>query len=178
VSPANPDALAIDLGSEDDSSYAALARAHERGADWVIEELKIAGLQGRGGAGFPAHFKWAAVRGQAETTRYVVVNADEAEPATFKDREVMLRRPHRMLEGMAIAGIAVGATKGFAYIRSEYPDAIEVMSEAVRRAHADAQPGDTVLLAPAAASFDQYDSFERRGDDFAACVAAALASGQ
>lgn len=134
VSPGNPDALAIDLGSDDDSSYSALAIARERGADWVIEQLKAAGLQGRGGAGFPAHIKWAAVRGQAEQTRYVVVNADEAEPATFKDREVMLRRPHRMLEGMAIAAHCVQAQVAYIYVRGEFQDCRRSLDAAIEAA--------------------------------------------
>ncbi len=134
VSPADPDTLAIDLGSEDDPSYAALEQAVARGGDWVIEQLKISGLQGRGGAGFPAHFKWAAVRGQAEQTRYVVVNADEAEPATFKDREVMLRRPHRMLEGMAIAAWVVGAAVAYIYVRGEFQDCRRSLDAAIAAA--------------------------------------------
>ncbi|MFO7565696.1 MAG: NADH-ubiquinone oxidoreductase-F iron-sulfur binding region domain-containing protein [Enhygromyxa sp.] len=134
VSPAKPDELAIDLGSEDDPSYSALALACERGPEWVIEELKAGGLQGRGGAGFPAHFKWAAVRGQSEQTRYVVVNADEAEPATFKDREVMLRRPHRMLEGMAIAAWCVGATVAYIYVRGEFKDCRRSLDAAIEAA--------------------------------------------
>jgi NADH:ubiquinone oxidoreductase subunit F (NADH-binding) len=134
VSPADPERLAIDLGSPDDDSYAALARARERGPEWVIAELNSAGLQGRGGAGFPAHIKWAAVRGQAETTRYVVVNADEAEPATFKDREVMLRRPHRMLEGMAIAAEVVGAAVAYIYVRGEFQDCRRSLDAAIEQA--------------------------------------------
>ena len=143
ISPANPDALAIDLASEDDSTYAALALARERGADWVIAELKRGGLQGRGGAGFPAHFKWAAVRGQAEPTRYVVVNADEAEPATFKDREVMLRRPHRMLEGMAIAAFVAKAAVAYIYVRGEFKDCRRSLEAAIEaaRPHLDQLPG-------------------------------------
>ncbi len=135
VSPSSPDTLAIDLGGADDASYAALQRAREQGPEWVITTLEEAGLQGRGGAGFPAHFKWGAVRGQAESTRYVVVNADEAEPGTFKDREVMLRRPHRMLEGMAIAAEVVGAQVAYIYVRGEFKDcrrSVEAAIEAAR----------------------------------------------
>ncbi|MCA9684817.1 MAG: NAD(P)H-dependent oxidoreductase subunit E [Myxococcales bacterium] len=134
VSPSDPDKLAINLGGEDDDRYLALARARELGAEAVIEQLKIGGLQGRGGAGFPAHFKWTSVRGQAEQTRYVVVNADEAEPATFKDREVMLRRPHRMLEGMAIAAWAVGAPVAYIYVRGELKDCRRSLDAAIEAA--------------------------------------------
>ncbi|PRP95878.1 NADH-quinone oxidoreductase subunit F [Enhygromyxa salina] len=119
ISPVSDD-QAMKLGAEDDASYSALARAVEQGPERVIAELKAGGLQGRGGAGFPAHFKWDAVRNQAETTRYVVVNADEAEPGNFKDRELMLRRPHLMIEGMAIAAFATGAKTAFIYVRGEF----------------------------------------------------------
>ncbi len=119
---ADDDNLVINLGGEDTGDYAALSKAQELGQDAVLDALQAAGLQGRGGAGFPAHFKWRAVKGQAEPTRYVVVNADEAEPGTFKDRECMLRRPHRMLEGLAIAAWCVGCTEAWIYIRGEFPE--------------------------------------------------------
>ncbi|KIG17853.1 NAD-reducing hydrogenase subunit HoxF [Enhygromyxa salina] len=133
ISPVRED-QAMQLGAEDDASYAALARAVEAGPEWVINELKVAGLQGRGGAGFPAHFKWSAVRGQREPVRYVVVNADEAEPATFKDREVMLRRPHLMLEGMAIAAYVAGAKTAFIYVRGEFKDCRRALDRAIEQA--------------------------------------------
>jgi NADH:ubiquinone oxidoreductase subunit F (NADH-binding) len=133
ISPARDD-QAMQLAAEDDDSYSALACAVEQGATWVIDELKSAGLQGRGGAGFPAHFKWSAVRSQAEVIRYVVVNADEAEPATFKDREVMLRRPHLMLEGMAIAAFVAGAKTAFIYVRGEFKDCHRSLEHAIEQA--------------------------------------------
>ncbi len=133
VTPDDP-ALPMNLGGADDASYAALSRAKAIGGEATIAEVKAAGLQGRGGAGFPAHFKWSAVRGQAEQTRYVVVNADEGEPGTFKDREVMLRRPHRMLEGMAIAAFATGAQTCFIYIRGEFVDCIRSVEQAIEAA--------------------------------------------
>ncbi|EDM73967.1 putative NADH dehydrogenase I chain F [Plesiocystis pacifica SIR-1] len=128
------DALAIDLAGEDDPSYAAFDKARDEGPDWIIEQLKTSGLQGRGGAGFPAHIKWHAVRTQAELTRYVVVNADEGEPGTFKDREIMLRRPHRMIEGMAIAAWVAGAAKAFIYVRGEFRDCIRALEAAIAEA--------------------------------------------
>ena len=119
VSPPDPE-LPIDLGSPDECSYAHFRAAQQLGHDAFLAELRASGLQGRGGAGFPAHIKWAAVRGEAEPTKYVVVNADEGEPGTFKDREVMLRRPHRMIEGLAIAMWFAGATEAWIYIRGEF----------------------------------------------------------
>ncbi len=119
LTPSHPE-LAIDLAAPDDTGSAALALARRRGADWVCGELEASGLTGRGGAGFPAHVKWNAVRRQAEAERYVVLNADEGEPGTFKDREVLLRRPHRVVEGLAIAAAAVGAGDVYVYVRGEF----------------------------------------------------------
>ncbi len=119
VSPAD-DNLPINLGGGDDPQWTALAAAKAMGVNAVLEALEKSGLQGRGGAGFPAHLKWRSVRGQAELVRYVVVNADEGEPGTFKDREVLLRRPHLMLEGMAIAAWVAGAQVAYVYVRGEF----------------------------------------------------------
>ncbi len=101
--------------------FAALARARELGPDAVIAEVSESKLLGRGGAAFPTGVKWRAVRDQAETTRYVVCNADESEPGTFKDRVLMESDPFALVESLAIAGYATGAQKGFVYIRAEYP---------------------------------------------------------
>ncbi len=140
VLPDDPE-LVVNLGGVDDASYGALARAKELGAEAVIDQLRIGGLQGRGGAGFPAHIKWSGVRSAAAREGAlppcVVVNADEAEPGTFKDREVMLRRPHRLLEGLAIAAWAVGADEVWIYIRGEYVDGQRAMAAAVEEAGLD-----------------------------------------
>jgi NADH-quinone oxidoreductase subunit F len=101
--------------------FAALARARELGPDAVIAEVSESKLLGRGGAAFPTGVKWRAVRDQAETTRYVVCNADESEPGTFKDRVLMESDPFALVESLAVAGYATGAQKGFVYIRAEYP---------------------------------------------------------
>lgn len=135
VSPADPD-LPIDLAGPDDASYDALARAMVLGADAVIAEIRAAGLQGRGGAGFPAHIKWDSVRGEPGP-RYVVVNADEGEPGTFKDREVMLRRPHRLLEGLAIAAHTVGAEVAYVYLRGEFQPCRRALEQALVQADLD-----------------------------------------
>jgi NADH:ubiquinone oxidoreductase subunit F (NADH-binding) len=120
LSPDDP-ALPVNLAGTDVASYEALRAARDRGPEWVLQELAASGLQGRGGAGFPAHIKWSAVRSEERQERYVIVNADEGEPGTFKDREVMLQRPHRMLEGTAIAAHTVGAKRVFIYVRGEFP---------------------------------------------------------
>ena len=116
----DPDRLAMNLLGVPDWSGAAFTSAAAIGADGVLEYLEAAGLQGRGGAGFPAHIKWRTVRSQEQAERYVVLNSDEGEPGTFKDREVMLRRPDLVLEGLAIAASCVGAQDVFLYIRGEF----------------------------------------------------------
>jgi len=112
--------LAYDLAAGEQEDTGALARAAELGAEGIFDALEASGLQGRGGAGFPAHIKWRAVAGQAETERYVVLNADEGEPGTFKDRELMLRRPDLVVQGLAIAARAVGAAEVYLYLRGEF----------------------------------------------------------
>ncbi len=119
TTPSSPD-LAIDLEAADSLDYAALRRSFEQGPDWVLNELESSGLTGRGGAGFPAHIKWRAIRDQAESERYVVLNADEGEPGTFKDREVILRRPHLVVEGLAIAASCLEAQAIYLYVRGEF----------------------------------------------------------
>jgi len=131
--PSSPD-LVLDLAAADDNTYDALASARERGADWVLEQLETSALTGRGGAGFPAHIKWRAVRGQAVTERYVVLNADEGEPGTFKDREVILRRPHLVVEGLAIAAYTLEANDIYCYVRGEFGHVKQALIDAVDEA--------------------------------------------
>jgi len=138
----------VDPGSLDayraSGGYRGLARAIELGGAAVIREVSDAGLVGRGGAAFPTGRKWAAVAGQAETIRYLVCNADESEPGTFKDRVLMEWDPFAVVEGMTIAGFATGAARGFVYIRGEYPDAIARMQAAIDAARAAGLLGDDV----------------------------------
>ena len=109
-----------------------LAKAREIGAEAVIETVLTSGLRGRGGAGFPAGIKWKTVADATADRKYIVCNADEGDSATFADRMVMEGDPFMLIEGMAIAGLAVGATKGYIYIRSEYPHAIAKMEMAIK----------------------------------------------
>jgi NADH:ubiquinone oxidoreductase subunit F (NADH-binding)/NADH:ubiquinone oxidoreductase subunit E len=105
------------------------------GAQRVIHEVEAAGLRGRGGAGFPAAQKWAAVAREGDGgRRYVVANGDEGDPGSFADRLLMERDPSRVLEGLALAGLACGAGRGFVYVRSEYPHAFESVQAAVAEA--------------------------------------------
>jgi formate dehydrogenase iron-sulfur subunit len=112
--------------------FAGLAKAREVGADATIETVLQSGLRGRGGAGFPAGIKWRTVADAPGSRKYIVCNADEGDSGTFADRMVMEGDPFMLIEGMAIAGHAVGADKGYIYIRSEYPHAIAKMEAAVR----------------------------------------------
>ncbi|MDE1990598.1 MAG: NADH-quinone oxidoreductase subunit NuoF [Betaproteobacteria bacterium] len=111
----------------------------------IVQQVLDSGLRGRGGAGFPAGIKWKTVLGAQAAQKYIVVNADEGDSGTFADRMVMEGDPYMLIEGMAIAGIAVGATRGYVYIRSEYPDAVHVMEAAVERATAAGFLGDSIL---------------------------------
>jgi len=138
----DPQQLALNLHGSSDFSGAAFERARGLGAEGVIKEIEASGLQGRGGAGFPAHIKWSGVRSQAETKRYVVLNADEGEPGTFKDREVLLRRPDRVLEGLAIAAHAVGATEVYLYLRGEFDGPLQVIEEAIETCEQSGVFGD------------------------------------
>jgi formate dehydrogenase iron-sulfur subunit len=113
------------------SGWRGLAKAREIGAEATIEVVLASGLRGRGGAGFPAGIKWKTVAGATADQKYIVCNADEGDSATFADRMVMEGDPFMLIEGMAIAGFAVGASKAYVYIRSEYPHAIAKMETAI-----------------------------------------------
>jgi len=113
----------------------------------VVDEVLQSGLRGRGGAAFPAGIKWKTVRAAGGPQKYVVCNADEGDSGTYSDRMTMEGDPYMLIEGMAIAALAVGATQGFIYIRSEYPHAIATMTEAIARATAAGWLGDAFRLA-------------------------------
>ncbi len=134
---ADPEHLVLDLHGTPDFSGAAYRRARDLGPEALFATLEESGLQGRGGAGFPAHIKWRGVHGQPETKRYVVLNADEGEPGTFKDREVLLRRPDRVLEGLAIAARAVGADEVYLYLRGEFEVPWGIVEDALARFERD-----------------------------------------
>jgi formate dehydrogenase iron-sulfur subunit len=108
-----------------------LERALSLGAEATIEEVVQSGLRGRGGAGFPTGIKWRTVAQTQSQQKYIVCNADEGDSGTFADRMIMEGDPFVLIEGMAVAGIATGATKGYVYIRSEYPHAVEAMEAAI-----------------------------------------------
>ena len=114
-------------------SFAGLKRAREIGPAAVLGEVTKSGLRGRGGAGFPAGIKWKGAAEAGAPQKYVVCNADEGDSGTFADRMLMEGDPFLLLEGMAIAGLASGATKGYVYIRSEYPHAVAAMQRAAEQ---------------------------------------------
>lgn len=133
VTPDDPD-LPVNLGGKTDFRFRALKKALKLKPEDIHKLLEESGLQGRGGAGFPAFIKWKGVYGQKDPVHYVVCNADEAEPATFKDRETMLRRPDKLIEGMAIAAHATGSTDVFFYIRGEFNAEYESVKAALHEA--------------------------------------------
>ena len=111
----------------------------------IVAEVTQSGLRGRGGAGFPTGIKWKTVADAVADQKYIVCNADEGDSGTFADRMIMEGDPFVLIEGMAIAGLAVGATKGFIYTRSEYPYAIRVMEKAIEIARREGILGSSVL---------------------------------
>jgi len=111
--------------------YKGLERAVTLGSDGILADVKTSGLRGRGGAGFPTAIKWTTVAQTQADQKYIVCNADEGDSGTFADRMIMEGDPFVVIEGMTIAGIAVGATRGYIYIRSEYPHAVEAMNTAI-----------------------------------------------
>jgi formate dehydrogenase iron-sulfur subunit len=111
----------------------------------IVNEVTESGLRGRGGAGFPAGIKWNTVLNTAADQKYICCNADEGDSGTFADRMLMEGDPFTLIEGMIIAGIAVGATEGLIYVRSEYPHAIDVLNQAIEIANENKLLGDSVL---------------------------------
>jgi formate dehydrogenase iron-sulfur subunit len=125
--------------------YAGLRRALGLKPEEVVQQVLDSGLRGRGGAAFPAGIKWKTVMATPAAQKYIVCNADEGDSGTFSDRMTMEGDPLMLIEGMTIAGIATGATKGYVYIRSEYPHAIATMNEAIRAAEAAGFLGENIL---------------------------------
>jgi formate dehydrogenase iron-sulfur subunit len=129
----------IDPRSLDDyrahSGYRGLERALTPSPEEIVELIKTSGLRGRGGAGFPAGIKWDTTMRTPAAQKYVVCNADEGDSGTFADRMIMEGDPFLLIEGMTIAGIAIGATKGYIYLRSEYPHARAALEAAITSAH-------------------------------------------
>jgi NADH-quinone oxidoreductase subunit F len=125
--------------------YSGLEKALKLSPDEIIGELKRSELRGRGGAGFPAHRKWEQCRQAIGTPKYVICNADEGDPGAFMDRVILESDPHQVIEGVIIAGYAIGAEQGYIYVRAEYPLAIERIEIALKQAKEVGLLGDNVL---------------------------------
>ena len=126
--------------------YSALEKAlFDMQPDEIINEVSESNLRGRGGGGFKAGRKWASCAAQKETPRYIVCNGDEGDPGAFMDRSVMEGDPHRLLEGMIIAGIAIGSSEGYIYVRAEYPLAVDRLRTAIAQAEEVGILGDNIL---------------------------------
>lgn len=118
----------------DHDGYRGLERALTLGSEGILADVSASGLRGRGGAGFPTGIKWKTVAQASADRKFIVCNADEGDSGTFADRMIMEGDPFVVIEGMTIAGVAVGATKGYIYIRSEYPHAVAAMNAAIESA--------------------------------------------
>lgn len=126
--------------------YEALAKAvTTMSPEDVIEEIKKSGLRGRGGGGFPTGMKWQFAKASVSDKKYVICNADEGDPGAFMDRSVLEGDPHKILEGMAICGYAIGADEGYIYVRAEYPLAIKRLRIAIEQAEAMGLLGDNIF---------------------------------
>ena len=127
------------------NGYTALEKALKMSKDAIIDEMKKSDLRGRGGAGFPCGMKWGFIPKDSPKPKYLVCNADESEPGTFKDRDIMRYTPHMLIEGMLIGGFTIGAKIGYIYIRGEYVREAKLLNEAIDEAYAKGYLGKNIL---------------------------------
>ncbi len=125
--------------------YTAVRKAIELGPEGIIAEMKASNLRGRGGAGFPTGMKWSFVPKQSAKPKYVLVNGDESEPGTCKDRLIFEHDPHSVIEGVIIAGLAIGSRMGFIYLRGEYRYLLKIMEKAIEDAYAKGFLGKNIF---------------------------------
>ncbi|PIR17273.1 MAG: NADH-quinone oxidoreductase subunit NuoF [Deltaproteobacteria bacterium CG11_big_fil_rev_8_21_14_0_20_49_13] len=139
----------IDPESIDDyikaGGYTAIKKAFEMGPEAIINDVTLSGLRGRGGGGFSTGLKWKFARAAKGDQKYIICNADEGDPGAFMDRSVLESDPHRVLEGMIIAGLAIGATEGYIYCRAEYPLAVRRLYKAIDEAEKKNLLGNNIL---------------------------------
>ncbi|MGI6656547.1 MAG: NADH-ubiquinone oxidoreductase-F iron-sulfur binding region domain-containing protein [Desulfobulbus sp.] len=139
----NPESIEAFIGND---GYAALAKALTTMVpEQVIDEVRIAGLRGRGGAGFPTHMKWTFTRQAKDFPKYILCNADEGDPGAYMDRSVLEGDPHSVIEGMALAAYAIDSSRGYVYVRAEYPLAIERLQKAIEDARRLGLLGENIL---------------------------------
>lgn len=127
------------------NGYTALKKALSMTPDSIIEEMKKSNMRGRGGAGFPTGVKWGFIPKQSTKPKYLVCNADESEPGTFKDRDIMRYTPHLLIEGMLIGAHAIGSNTGYIYIRGEYVREAQLLNEAINEAYSKGYLGKNIL---------------------------------
>ncbi|MFN7685751.1 MAG: NADH-quinone oxidoreductase subunit NuoF [Oligoflexia bacterium] len=127
------------------AGYSGAKKAFSMTPDAIIDEVKKSNLRGRGGAGFPTGVKWGFIPKQSSKPKYLVCNADESEPGTFKDRDIMRYTPHLLIEGMVIGGFAIGAHHGYIYIRGEYTREAKLLDAAIAEAYAQGYLGKNIL---------------------------------
>src|SRR6202522_2565670 len=125
--------------------YTAVRKAIALGPEGIIAEMKASNLRGRGGAGFPTGMKWSFVPKQSVKPKYVLVNGDESEPGTCKDRLIFEHDPHSVIEGVIIAGLAIGSRMGFIYLRGEYRYLLKIMEKAIEDAYAKGFLGKNIF---------------------------------
>ena len=130
---------------QDNDGYASFRKAMNMTPDAIINEVKTSALRGRGGAGFPTGMKWSFVPKDSPKQKYIVCNADESEPGTFKDRYLLELDPHALIEGMLIAAFALGSQTCYIYYRGEYNYLIDLMDEAIEEARAANLVGKNIL---------------------------------
>jgi NADH:ubiquinone oxidoreductase subunit F (NADH-binding)/NAD-dependent dihydropyrimidine dehydrogenase PreA subunit len=139
----NPESIEEYIGS---GGYLGLKKVlGELGQQKLIEEIKISGIRGRGGAGYPTWMKWNFAREVASTEKFVICNADEGDPGAYMDRSILEGDPHSVIEGLIIAAFAIGASKGYFYIRAEYPLAVERINKAIKQAYDYGLLGKNIL---------------------------------
>src|SRR4051794_25897482 len=131
-------------GYKKHGGYSVLPKALKMEPKAIIDEVKASGLRGRGGAGFPTGMKWSFLPPNGEP-RYLLCNADEGEPGTFKDRLMMERAPHQLIEGMIISGFAIGSKKSYIYVRGEYDDSKRIIRKALDEAYSAGLLGKNIL---------------------------------
>ena len=142
------------------NGYSALAQALKLDPDKIVKEVELSGLRGRGGAGFPTGRKWKLARSVADPEKIVICNADEGDPGAYMDRTILESNPHQVLEGMIICAYAVGAQKALVYVRSEYPLAVKIVTNAIQQAKELGLLGERIL----GSDFDlEIDVFQGSG---------------
>ncbi len=140
----NADSADIDVYIKT-GGYKGIPKAFELKPSEIIEEIKKSGLRGRGGAGFPTGMKWGIAAADSKFPKYLVCNADEGEPGTFKDRHILEKNPHLLIEGMVISGFALGSEYGYIYLRGEYPHAKDILERAIKQAYEKKYLGKDIL---------------------------------